>query len=377
MAGLYFHIPFCRRKCAYCDFFSVAATPDALVGYPQLLRRELRLHHDAGRWRTPFATVFFGGGTPSLLPPSAISSLLAEVVDLYGLLPGAEVSLEANPGTVDAAALAGYRAAGITRLSLGIQSLDAGQLEGLGRLHGPAGARRAFAAARAAGFESVGVDLMFALPGQTFAALEEELLRIAELGADHISLYGLTIEAGTPFADRLRAGTLELPGEDDYAAMFLGAHAVLERLGYRHYEISNYARPGHECRHNAGYWRRTPYLGVGAGAHSLLEAGWGERRSVAADLARYAARLAAGEDPSESLESFDRRGAMAETLYLGLRTADGVAEADFRRRFGTGVAEAFPDAVARCGKDLQCIDGAWRLTPDGWLLYDHLIGHFL
>jgi oxygen-independent coproporphyrinogen-3 oxidase len=377
MAGLYFHIPFCRRKCSYCDFFSVPATAAALADYPQRLHEELRLHHASGRWRDPFATVFFGGGTPSLLPPGAISSLLAEVAELCGLAPGVEVSLEANPGTVTSESLADYRAAGVTRLSLGIQSLDAGQLEGLGRLHGPAEARRAIAESREAGFDSVGVDLMFALPGQTPSALEEELARVAELAPDHISLYGLTIEEGTPFARRRRDGTLELPGEDDYAAMFLGAHALLERLGYRHYEISNYARPGYECRHNEGYWRRAPYLGVGAGAHSLLGRGWGERRAVPADLSRYAERLAAGEDPSESLESFDRRGAMSEALYLGLRTASGVAEAGFRRSFGVGVAEAFPAAVERCGKELQCVDGAWRFTPEGWLLYDHLIQHFL
>ncbi|HKK01409.1 MAG TPA: coproporphyrinogen III oxidase family protein, partial [Desulfuromonadales bacterium] len=171
--------------------------------------------------------------------------------------------------------------------------------------------------------------------------------------------------------------TLTLPDEDDYAAMFLGAHALLERAGYRHYEISNYARPGHECRHNEGYWRRDPYLGVGAGAHSLLDLGWGERGAVPADLVRYAECLAAGETPVETLERFDRRGAMAETLYLGLRTASGVAEVDFRRRFGVGVAEAFAAAVVRCGNDLQCADGVWRFTPQGWLLYDHLIQHFL
>jgi oxygen-independent coproporphyrinogen-3 oxidase len=377
MAGLYVHVPFCRKKCPYCDFFSVAGRPELLAGYPQLLTRHLKLAARRDEWRAPFATVFFGGGTPSLLPPAAVAGVLAAAGRLFGLAPGAEVSLEANPGTVSPESLAGYRAAGVNRLSFGIQSLDAQNLRRLGRSHSLEEAVQAVAWAREAGFDNLGVDLMFALPGQTESALAEDLDRFLEPEPDHLSCYGLSVEEGTPFCHLHRAGGLELPDEERYAASFRLVHERLEAAGYRHYEIANHARPGAECRHNLGYWQRRPYLGIGAGAHSFIDRGWGERRAVPADLGSFQARLARGEDPTETLERFDRRGAMAEVLYLGLRTAAGVDEAAFRGRFGAGVAEAFPEAVRRAGARLALSAGRWRFDLEGWLLYDHLIAPFL
>jgi oxygen-independent coproporphyrinogen-3 oxidase len=377
MSGLYFHIPFCRRKCPYCDFFSVSAKDERLGEYPRLLAKHLEVARRSGEGTGPFRTVFFGGGTPSLLAPAAIALLLETVRRQFGIDPGAELSLEANPGTVTAASLDGYRRAGINRLSLGIQSLKRENLALLERIHSPEEAREAVRLARGTGFENLSCDLMFALPGQSVEALMEEIDQVLELQPDHLSCYGLTAEKETPFYHLHRAGGLALPDEDTYAEMYLGLHRRLTGVGYLHYEVSNYARPGFQCRHNLGYWERREYLGIGAGAHSFLDQGWGKRREVPGDLGRFAAALGKESTPARTLEVFDRRGAMAETLYLGLRTQRGVEEAGFRDRFGAGVAEAFPEGVERAGGHLTLCRGRWVLDLEGWLLYDHLISGFL
>ncbi len=374
MAGLYFHIPYCRSKCAYCDFFSLAEAPLPLADYVALLHAQLRLSAAGEAVGGPLESIFFGGGTPSLLAPAAVAGLLAAVDRLWGIRDDAEISLEANPGTVSAASLAGYRAAGVNRLSLGLQSLDDGALTWLGRGHCAAEGRQAVAWARRAGFANLSCDLIFGLPGQDAGRLAGELAAFLGLAPEHLSCYGLSVEAGTPLAAR---GDLALPGEERFAAAYRQIHATLAAAGFAHYEISNFARPGMECRHNLGYWRRRTCLGIGAGAHGFLAAGWGRRLAVADDLDRFAAQLAAGRDPAEELEVFDRRGAMAETLYLGLRTAAGVDDAAFATAFGTGVAQAFPAAIRHCGERLSLTAGCWRFDLAGWLLYDHLISAFL
>ncbi len=376
MNALYLHIPFCRRKCPYCDFFSVAEDSASLGAYVEQLLRHLQLAKDQGA-QGPFESIFFGGGTPSLLPATAVAQILSTARDLFDFEAEAEITLEANPGTVTAQSLAGYRAAGVNRLSLGVQSLQPESLKQLGRIHDRDQARQSVSLARAAGFTNLSLDLIFGLPGQTLAELQLELEDFLVLEPDHLSVYGLTLEEETPFHHQHRRGELTLPEEELAAAMFLSLHQQLASRGYDHYEISNYARPGFACRHNQRYWRRRPYLGIGAGAHSFQADGFGSRWSVAPDLERYAEVLTAGVDPAEKLESFDRRGAMAETIYLGLRTAEGVAEAEFRARFGLGVAEAFAEAVAQTGEYLAFGDGRWRLSPAGWLLFDHLITPFL
>lgn len=376
MNALYLHIPFCRRKCPYCDFFSVAEDQAQLEGYIGLLLRHLQLVAERGA-SGPFETVFFGGGTPSLLPAAAVAQILASARELFGFAPDAEISLEANPGTLTAASLEGYRQAGVNRLSLGVQSLQPENLQRLGRIHDAVQAREAVALARAAGFSNLSLDLIFGLPGQDLADLQTELGDFLALEPEHLSVYGLTIEDQTPFHHQHRRGELSLPEEETAAAMFLDLHQRLSSRGYEHYEISNYARPGFACRHNQRYWRRQPYLGLGAGAHSFQADDWGSRWSVPPNLELYASALTAGHDPAEPLESFDRQGAMAETLYLGLRTAEGVTEVDFRARFGLGVGEAFPDAVTQTADHLSLRDGRWRLSPAGWLLFDHLILPFL
>ncbi|MBN1141480.1 MAG: radical SAM family heme chaperone HemW [Deltaproteobacteria bacterium] len=373
MTGLYIHIPFCRRKCPYCDFFSLAGSEERLPEYVLALGRHLELWAAAGTTRGPFATVFFGGGTPSLLKPEAVAALLETADRLFGLAPETEITLEANPGTLSWEKLRGYRSAGVNRLSLGIQSFQPRHLLFLGRIHGVGEIEESIGWARQAGFDNLGFDLMFGFHGQTVSDGRRDLERALAFAPEHLSLYGLTVEEKTPFGDRQQDGVPLTASEEEWAAMFLQADDFLGRHGFAHYEISNYARPNRECRHNQVYWRRLPYLGIGAGAHSFLDQGYGERWAAPPHLDHFFARLAASRNPSEKLEDFNRWEAMRETLYLGLRTAAGISETDFRARFGSGVGKAFPATIGRLSPHLHEREGRWRFSPEEWLIYDHLI----
>lgn len=377
MSSLYLHIPFCSSKCQYCDFFSLATSSSAERDeYVDLLGLELqRLVRK--QQRDPLQSIFFGGGTPSLLTVTQVDRLLRQLDTAFGFAPEVEISMEANPGTLDQDKLAGYQQAGVNRLSLGVQTFNDRQLQTLGRLHSAAEARRAVAMARQAGFDNLSLDLIFALPGQTLRDLQQDVQEFCELAPEHLSCYGLTVEAGTPLEASVQKGRLELPDDDYYAEAFLCLHESLTAAGYVHYEISNYARPGFACRHNLGYWQRQSCFGLGAGAHSFSAAGWGERRATAPDLAAYRHAVLAGRDPTERLEVFDRTAAMRETLYLGLRTRTGVENRRFREIYGVGVAEAFPEGVAQLRPWLDKQGGCWRMQPKGWLLFDHLIQAFL
>lgn len=376
MAGLYLHIPFCRRKCPYCDFFSFATSSGKVDDYGDLLVRHLAMAAARG-WSGPFDTVYFGGGTPSLLEASAVNDILQCVRQEFGLTAEAEISLEANPGTVSPASLAGYRLAGVNRLSLGLQSSDDHQLTTLGRLHDKSDGTAAFRWAREAGYDNISLDLMFALPGQIRSGLEADLDHYLDLDPEHLSCYGLTAEPHTPFQEAVAAGRLDLPDEEFYAQAFLLIHERLTAAGYEHYEIANYAKSGQACRHNLGYWRRRPCLGVGAGAHSFRAEQWGSRWQVPADLEAYRVALLAGRDPIQCLETFDRRQALSETVYLALRTSRGISDSELRQRFGVTLAEAFPEATAASRPWLSLDQGHWYLSVDGWLLFDRLIVPFL
>jgi oxygen-independent coproporphyrinogen-3 oxidase len=376
MPGLYLHIPFCRRKCSYCDFFSVCATEQEIAGYPELLARHLDMAREQG-WSGPFDTVYFGGGTPSLLSPEAVDDILQAVSRTFGLAYAAEITLEANPGTVTLQSLTGYRHAGINRLSLGLQSCSDYQLDILGRLHDRREGFTAVQWARDAGFDNLSLDLMFALPGQTTEDLEEDLDCYLAMDPEHLSCYGLTAEPQTPFQECVAAGELSLPDEEFYADAFLLIHERLGSAGYEHYEIANYAREGYTCRHNLGYWQRRPYLGIGAGAHSFRADRWGSRWEVPPDLKVFRKNLLDGQEPMRCLERFDRESALSETIYLALRTRRGISDSDLQQRFGVTLAEAFPEAVASCDQWLSHVDGRWSLTPAGWLLFDRLIVPFL
>ena len=366
------------RKCPYCDFYSVTASEGAeLDDYVSLLLRHLELSMGTGCWSGPLESVFFGGGTPSLLDPAQIDRILHAAEASFGFADSIEISLEANPGTVSLPVLAGFRAAGVNRLSLGIQSFSPHHLQQLGRVHTPGDSLTAIRLARRAGFDNLSCDLMFALPGQSLSDLHDELNRYLDVHPEHLSCYGLTAEEGTPLEASVRCGSVLLPDDDFYAEAFLFLHRELEQAGYEHYEIANYARPGLSCRHNQGYWQRRSCLGLGAGAHSFLAADWGERRAVPASLDFFRTAILHDRDPAGLLEKFDRGAAMREALYLGLRTRQGVDDRLFRKTFGVPVAKAFAVQVEQLAPHLELSSGSWRFHPQSWLLYDRLIQGFL
>ncbi len=375
MAGLYLHIPFCEQKCHYCDFFSAPPQKDQLQTWHLLLQRNLQLI--AEEQAPELETIFFGGGTPSLLTPEQISSILTSCRDLFQLSSNVEISIEANPGTLSPQSLEGYLAAGINRLSLGIQSFDDKALQRLGRKHSAAEAKQSFLLARKIGFTNLSVDLMFALPDQKCFDLAREVEQLLELAPEHVGIYGLSVETDTPLEQFIKSGRFTEADEETYAAGYLLLHRLLSAADYEHYEISNFARPGFRCRHNQAYWQRKTCLAAGAGAHGFDAGGNGRRMAIPADLACYQQRLAAGLNPAELLEGFSPQQAMAETLYLTLRTSDGINATAFAQRFGISLEMVFPQALASLGPQLQQRNDRYFFTVEGWLIYDHLISHFL
>ncbi len=320
--GLYLHIPFCLARCGYCDFNTYLHDPDLARTYVQALRAEIAAWGERPELRgRPAATVYLGGGTPSLLAPGTVADILGDVRAAFALAPGAEVTLEANPGTVDRDALAGFRAAGVDRLSLGVQAFQERLLRVAGRDHTAADARRAVADARAAGFANLSLDLIFALPGQTLDDWAASLDEAVALGPEHVSAYGLTYEEGTPFHRDRRAGRLRPVDEETEAAMFDLGIARLTAAGYEHYEISSFARPGRRSAHNQIYWRCGDYLGLGAGAHSCLGGRRTHNRRLPHDYIAAVRRDGSAEAGAEELTPRQRLG---EAMVLGLRLREGV-----------------------------------------------------
>lgn len=375
MAGLYLHTPFCRQKCSYCDFFSAPPEANQLERWPEFLQTHLR--YIGSRERHAIETIFFGGGTPSLLPPTDISTLLETCRFQFNLDPQAEISLEANPADLTPEKLDGYRTAGINRLSIGIQSFSDQQLQRLGRRHGAQMAIKAFQAARSSGFDNISVDLMFALPDQNRTELDDDIEQLLDLAPDHVGIYGLSLEEGTSLHEEIKQGQYSTPDEEFYATAYLHLSSRLQTAGFEHYEISNFARPGHRCRHNMGYWQRSACLAAGCGAHGFDPSDYGSRYAIPEDLPLYFQQLEKGLNPVIELECFTREQAMSETLYLGLRTSDGVDCDAFMLRFGKSPKETYPQALTRLSPYLQETFNRWQLSPEGWLLYDHLISHFL
>jgi len=376
VSSLYIHIPFCRARCHYCDFFSTTGSSVERDIYVDLLCRHLELISCDDPASRELQTVYFGGGTPSLLKVEQVARLLSTCRNRFGLSATAEITFEVNPGTFAGEYLQQICLAGVNRLSIGVQSFDEQQLQQLGRCHNVDQARAAVADARVFGFDNISLDLMFTLPGQSSAGLSREIEQLLRLEPEHISIYGLTIEKGTEFERRQQQGKFIVPDEDEYARQYEMLCARFTAAGYEHYEVSNFARPGRRCQHNQRYWQRRSCLSVGAGAHSFVESDYGERWHVAPDLVRYRQLLETGTDPAELLENFDRRGAMAETAYLALRTSEGIDLAAFEQRFGESLQHAFPAAFAQLRGSLVFSAGRVTLPPQHWLIYDHLIASF-
>jgi oxygen-independent coproporphyrinogen-3 oxidase len=318
-AGLYVHVPFCLTRCGYCDFNAHAGMAHLAERYARALELEADLVGPA--WSgVDVDTVFFGGGTPTLLPPSLLARVLTHLRERFAIHPDAEVTIEANPDTVDGRSLAEIRDSGFDRLSIGVQSFDPLVLDALERVHRPDSSRRAFAAARRAGFRNVNLDLIFGVHGETLASWRRTLEAAIGLGPEHLSCYALTVEPATPLGRRVAAGLTPAPDPDVQADMFELACGLLAGAGYVHYEISNWARAGFECRHNLGYWRRRPYAALGAGAHGFRDGRrwWNLRPPVA-----YLEAVERGTLPVGGEERVKGEPARLEEVFLALRTPEG------------------------------------------------------
>lgn len=327
---LYIHVPFCRRKCRYCAFYSEASAPGSdarLASWASALLCEMRREAEA-LGHPSLRTVFFGGGTPSLLSPSLVGAVLDAAAGLFSLDAQAEISMEANPESMNEEKARGFRLAGVNRVSLGVQALDDALLAALGRVHDKKTALSAYSALRRAGFHNVGLDLMWGLPGQSVDNWKAQLAEAAALSPEHLSCYGLMLEEGTPFFRERE--NLRLPAEEEAAAMYEEGGALLEAAGYAQYEISNYAKQGFACRHNTGYWQGEEYLGLGPAAVSCTG---NERRSNVADLEAWLSAVRQGKRAA-SVERLGFTEKAEELVMLGLRTAQGLDLAAYRALTG-------------------------------------------
>ncbi len=370
---IYLHIPFCVRKCEYCDFLSFAAEKSRYRDYGKALEAEAEnCLLPSGSYEV--STVFFGGGTPSLFPGEEIGRILETLRRRFDFRPEAEISLEANPGTVTGDKLRLYRQAGINRISFGCQSTENEELRRLGRIHSYEDFLESWQLAGEAGFTNRNIDLMSGLPGQTLASWERSLRQVAALEPEHISAYSLIVEEGTPFYEK--QGALHLPGEEEERQMYEITHEILEQYGFCQYEISNYARPGYACRHNLGYWTGKEYLGLGLGASSLLGH---SRYQNTRDFRLYLEKSADPGAIRRETEILELRDRQAEYMILGLRLTQGVSREEFRRRFGRDLDQVYGpvvDPYVKMGL-LEEREGWIRLTRRGISLSNTVMADFL
>ncbi len=377
MSSIYLHIPYCSQKCPYCDFYSQPGSDNQISEYVNLLQQHIHVLAAEYPEIQQLTTIFFGGGTPSLLSPSQITQILSQLDSHFGIASHAEITLEANPGTISLTKLQGYRQAGINRLSFGVQSLNNRNLQFLGRIHDKDEALNSYNYARQAGFDNISLDLIFALPGQSLEENAKEVKSLLELTPEHLSLYGLSYEPGTPFAAQVSTGEIVPCSDEMYEKQYRQIHQLMLSYGYEHYEISNFSRPGKRCRHNQIYWQRKSCLAAGCGAHGFDQRQWGRRWSVPTDIKQVANDLLKNINPAEILETFDQQAAMSEYCYLRLRTSDGLDIKEFNQIFNADVTQVFSQALRRCQKYLIEDPKKIRFNLDGWLIYDHLISEFL
>ncbi|MFL5546361.1 MAG: radical SAM family heme chaperone HemW [Gemmatimonadales bacterium] len=359
---VYVHVPFCARRCSYCDFAIAVRREVPSAAYTQAILTEWNLWLEDPVWHESpvIETIYFGGGTPSRVSPEAIAQLLDRLTRQRPVAADAEITLEANPDDVTLPAAASWRAAGVNRISLGVQSFDPAVLQWMHRVHTAEQVPAAVEALRCAGFEDLSLDLIFGLPGNLARDWEDDLVGAFALEPEHLSLYGLTVEPHTVLGHRAGRGELTPVDEELYAAEFLAAHQALSARGYDHYEVSNAALPGYHARHNSAYWKRAPFIGLGPSAHS----GFGrERRWNIREWAEYERALRSGASPVAGREELDQPSISLEELYFGLRTRNGLPEHH--------IPSALRSAWIHSGwAELQ--EGRIRLTPEGWLRLDAL-----
>ncbi|NOY69565.1 MAG: radical SAM family heme chaperone HemW [Deltaproteobacteria bacterium] len=373
-AGIYVHIPFCVRKCPYCDFYSVADL-SRIDSYVDALLHEMAF---CEKPRVCPDTIYFGGGTPSILSSTMIGRIIDGAFRFFDMSDNVEVTLEVNPGTVDASRLSAFRDAGINRLIIGAQSFDDEKLNFLGRIHDGSEAKTAIREAGRAGFENIGIDLICGIPGREAGDWEKELKTALSFSLPHLSCYMLTIEPGTPLYSDMEDGRFSPVAENLAADLFEVTMEVLDRAGYDHYEISNFAKmPGFRSRHNCKYWTGAPYVGLGASAHSHVK---GERYWNVRSADRYIARVSSGLSPVDGKERPDTDQQMIEAVYLGLRAAEGIDSRAFELRFGRACNEIFGREIAtlsRHGLLESCDDNRICLTRQGKLKADAVAGRLI
>ncbi len=371
---LYIHIPFCVRKCSYCDFLSQPAGKDIQENYVDVLCRQMEETKDKAVG-LPVSSIFFGGGTPSLLTGMQIGKILEVIRANYTLTEDCEISMEMNPGTVNPADLELYKKAGINRVSLGLQSMQPEELKMLGRIHTAQKFLESYEMVKKAGFTNVNVDLMMGLPGQSWEALGDTIEKIVAIAPEHISLYSLILEEGTKLYKEYADSDTLLTEEED-RALYHKACELLQKAGYEQYEISNFARPGFSCRHNEGYWRRRPYLSFGIGAASFFEEQRWNNTSVLKDYLR-------GDFTPQDHEALTEQDAMEEFMFLGLRTLKGICEDEFTRCFEEDFREVYGEAVDRLlaeglVQERERSGSCWlSCTKEGLDLNNYVCGAFL
>ena len=367
---IYIHIPFCIRKCDYCDFLSGPSGPKEQADYVQALLREIQAVEE-GEGRS-VSSIFIGGGTPSVLDERLLGDILKEIRNRFKVEEDAEITIEVNPGTANIGKLQAYREMGINRLSIGLQSPQDRELKILGRIHNYGQFLEIYQEARTVGFDNINIDLMSAIPDQTYEGWVKNLRTAAELEPEHISAYSLIVEEGTPFAAR----KLNLPDEDTEYNMYEATAQILKEYGFEQYEISNYARKGRECRHNVGYWTRQDYLGFGLGASSLYGK---ERFANTTDMKKYLENSRNPEKIREKEPSLTREDEMAEFMFLGLRMTKGISKADFQKCFGCTIESVYGEVLEKyesMGLLLEQ-DGRIFLSREGIHVSNSIMAEFL
>lgn len=377
---LYLHIPFCVKKCNYCDFFSASGTPKEQADYVSAMVQEIQSYQElSGEYEVH--TIFLGGGTPSLLTPEQIEQIFNAIYHTFSVNENAEITMEMNPGTVDIEKLRAMKAAGVNRLSIGLQSAQNEELKMLGRIHTYEEFLETWKLTEQAGFKNRNIDLMSALPGQTIESYEDTLSKVLALEPEHISAYSLILEEGTVFYDwyekgKLDRGAWKLPSEEEEYAMGELTIQRLAEAGMHRYEISNYAKSGKECRHNLGYWDRVEYLGIGAGSSSLIK---GERFDHIRDRKAYIEKIRNGEPILIDREILSVESQMEEFMYLGLRKIEGVSRTDFQNYFGKNVDDVYGEILDKLEEEqlVEFSGDRIRLTHRGMDVSNCVLAEFL
>lgn len=373
--GLYVHIPFCVKKCGYCDFLSWCGTSEEKETYVQALLKEIESYREFARgYRV--STVFVGGGTPSVLEAGQMERVLGNIQEVFELEKKPEITLEMNPGTVTEEKLQCYKENGVNRLSIGLQSVKNEKLEVLGRIHSYEEFLESYELARKAGFTNISVDLISSIPGQKLEEWKEELAALSALSPEHISVYQLIIEAETPFYEKYAEHEELLPDEEESREIYLWTGSFLKEQGYEQYEISNYAKPGKESRHNLKYWERGDYLGLGLGAASMVR---NIRMSNTKDMKTYLERCGQPKTMREDVQFLEEARQMEEFMFLGLRKTRGVSRKEFRRIFGQEMDMVYEKALHKCLENgmLKKHKDRVYLSEEGVLLSNAVLSEFL